>query len=255
MKLQLTLLILVSQAVSAFSQLRENTFIVTSEEPNRLVLAIGSAYPLRDALEYLNHEYGWRVSYEDPLYPNSELTDYAIPEWKKKHPGERGFYAPKHTEMRFRVTKPTGSKGERNRILTELLEQFNGSGREEKFKLIDASHERQVVVGTIHGQGALDLATIGPEPTARNGSIELSRLTKTCSQKMPLPMVGGTFSANMLASITVPPRKSLVSCRDAILALTEQEGDDIVYFMNEDVNGKAFVMNIVPNRIVIAQPT
>src|SRR5258708_40336521 len=128
MKLQLTLLILVSQAVSAFCQLRENTFTVTSEEPNRLVLAVGSAYSLRDALEYLNHEYGWRISYEDPLYPNSELMDYAIPEWKKKHPGERGFYAPKFTEMRFRITKPTGSKGERKRIVGQLLEQFNGSG-------------------------------------------------------------------------------------------------------------------------------
>ncbi len=251
MKLQLTLLIIVSQAVSAFSQLRENTFTITPEEPNSLVLTVGSAYPLRNALEYLNHEYGWRISYEDPLYPNSELTDYAIPEWKRKHPGGRGFYAPTFTEMRFRITKPTGSKGERKRIVAELLEQFNGSGREEKFTLIDASHDRQVVVGTSNGQGALDLATVGPELKPRNGSIELYSLTQKCSQKMPLPMVSGTVSGNTLQSITIPPRKSLIHCRDAILALTEQGGDDVVYFMNEDANGRTFVMNIVPNRIVI----
>jgi len=50
---------------------------------------------------------------------------------------------------------------------------------------------------------------------------------------MPLPMVIGTVPANMLESITVPPRKSLTTCRDAILALTEQGGDDVVYFMLE----------------------
>jgi len=254
MKLRLTLFILVSQAASAFCQLRQNTFTITPEEPNNLVLSVGSAYPLRDALEYLNHEYGWRISYEDPLYPNSELTDYAIPEWKRKHPGERGFYAPKFTEMRFRITKPAGRKGERNKIVGELVGQFNGTGREEKFKLIDASHDRQVVVGTINGQGALDLPTVGPELKPRNGSVELYSLTQKCSQKMPLPMVSGTVSGNMLESITLPPRKSLTKCRDAILGLTEQGGDDVVYFMNEDANGRTFVMNIVPNRIVIATP-
>src|SRR5260370_37285582 len=120
MKLQLTLLILVSQAVSAFCQLRQNTFTITPEGPNSLVLTVGSAYPLRDALEYLNHEYGWRISYEDTLYPNSELTDYAIPEWKRKHPGERGFYAHKYTAMRFHITKQTCSTVERKRHAEQL---------------------------------------------------------------------------------------------------------------------------------------
>jgi hypothetical protein len=254
MKPWLTLLFVLSQVVPAFRQIRKNTFQATPEGPTNLVLTVGSYYPLRDALDYLNHEYGWRISYEDPVYPDAELSDIAIPDWEKAHPGERGFYVPKFTEMQFRIAKPTGSQGEERKLLTGLVEQFNKSGRLVKFKVLDASSGRQVVVGTVNGTEALDHAVLRPETKSRNGSMELLSLTQKCSAQMPLPMVVGTVSANMLQHITVPPRKSNVSCRDALLALTAEGGADVVYQMLEDANGKTFVMNIVQNRIVIEPP-
>jgi hypothetical protein len=250
----LTLLFVLWQAAPAFNQLRKNTFAVTPDGPTNFVLTVGSYYPLRDVLNYLNHEYGWRISYEDPVYPEAELFDIAIPEWKKAHPGERGFYAPKFMEIQFRISKPAGSQGEREKIIGQLIEQFNRSDRDEKFALVDASPERQIVVGTMNGQGVLDQTTVGPEVNPRNGSLEISSLTQTCSQQMPLPMIIGTVSANLMGSITVPRRKALTSCRDAILALTDQGGDGLIYMLNEDPTGRTFVLNIVPNRIVIAKP-
>jgi hypothetical protein len=252
MRLRLTLIILLLQVMPACSQIQQNTFQVTPDGPNNLSLTVASYYPLRDALDYLDHEYGWRISYEDPVYPDGELTDIAIPEWKKKHPGERGFFVPKFTEMRFRISKPTGGRGEAKKVLTELIEEFNQSGRLEKFSVLDASDDRHVVVGTINGAGALDHAVLGPEPKPRNGSTELLQLTQRCGSQMPLPITVGTVSANMLQQITVPPRKTNEPCRDALLALTALGGFDIVYQMLEDVNNKTFVMNIVRNRIVTA---
>lgn len=250
----LILLFLLSQVVPSLSQLRNNTFHVTPDGPNILVFTVGSYYPLRDALSYLSHEYGWRISYEDPVYPDAELSDIAIADWKNKHPGERGFYVPKFTEIQFRIAKPVGSKGDEKKALTQLIEQFNQSGRLVKFKLLDASYGRQVVVGTAGGFGALDQAVLRPDPKGRNGSMEVVLLTQKCGAQMPLPMVVGTVSANMLEHITVPPRRSIVSCRDALLSLTAEGGANVVYQMLEDANGKTFVMNIVRNGFVIEPP-
>ncbi|WP_348269676.1 hypothetical protein P8936_15175 [Edaphobacter paludis] len=254
MKTNLTLLFLLSQICPLFGQIRKNTFHAIPEGPNNLLLSVGSYYPVRDALDYLNHEYGWRISYEDPVYPDAELSDIAIPNWKNTHPGERGFYVPKFTEMQFRILKPTGSQGEEKKILTGLVEQLNRSGRPVKFKVLDASGGRQVIVGTLDGVGALDHAVLRPEPKSRNGSEELHSLTQKCSTQMPSPMVVGTVSANMLEHITVPPRRSNVSCREALLALTAEEGTDVVYQMLEDANGKSLVVNIVLNRVATESP-
>jgi hypothetical protein len=142
MRLWLTLFVLLWQVAPTFAQIRKNTFDVTPDGQDGLILAVGSYLPLRDALDYLNREYGWRISYEDPVYPDSELSDIAVPEWKKNHPGARCCYFPKFSEMRFRISKPTGSKGEREKIVGELVEQFNMSGRIEKAKLIEATLEQ-----------------------------------------------------------------------------------------------------------------
>jgi len=256
MKMRWIFLILLMEAVPLFSQLRQNTLQASSEGAANLILSVGSYYPLRDAVDYLNREYGWRISYEDPRYPESETVDIAIPQWKKNHPGERGFYAPKWTDMRFRITKPLGRDGEQKKALTELIEQFNQLDRQDKFTILDASLKRNVVVGSVRGESVLEYASMGPETKQRSGSEELHMLIEQCGAQMPMPMhmVVGTVSVNMLGHITLPPRKAPVSCREALLALTAQGGADLVYQIMEDITGQVFVVNIVPNRIVIHPP-
>lgn len=250
------LLVLLMQAAPLLCQLRQSTLQVSSEGAANLILSVGSYYPMRNAVDYLNREYGWRISYEDPRYLESEVTDIAIPQWKKNHSGERGFYAPKWIEVRFRIAKPLGRDGEQKSVLAELVEQFNRLDRQDKFTILDASLKRNVVVGAVRGQSILEHASMGPEQKQRSGSEELHMLTDQCGAQMPMPMhmVVGTVSVNMLEHIILPPRKSPVSCREALLALTAQGGSDLVYQIMEDITGQMFVVNIVPNRIVIHPP-
>jgi hypothetical protein len=251
MKIVRILLVLLLQIAPAPCQLRQNTLQVSPEGEANLILSIGSYYPLKDAVDYLNGEYGWKISYEDPHYPESEIADIAIPQWKKSHPSERGFYVPKWTEMRFRITKPSRRDGEQKRVLTEVVEQFNRLDRQDKFTILDASLNRNVVIGAVRGESVLEHASIGPEKEQRSGSEELHMLTEHCGTQLPMHMIAGTVSFNMLGHIILPPRRTSVSCREAILALTAQGGADLVYQIMEDITGQMFVVNIVPNRIVI----
>jgi hypothetical protein len=251
MKRRWILLVLLLEAIPLLSQLRQNTFEASPGGATNLILSVGSYYPLKDAVDYVNREYGWRISYEDPRYPESEIVDIAIPQWKKDHPGERGFYVPKWTEVRFRITKPSGRDGEQKKVLTELVEQFNRLDRQDKFTILDGSLNRNVVIGAVRGESVLGHSSLGPERKQRSGSEELHILTEQCGAEMPMRLVVGTVSFNMLGHIVLPPRKSAISCREALLSLTAQGGADLVYQMREDITGQMFVVNIVPNRIAI----
>lgn len=112
MKIKLVPLVLLANAVFMHCQLREKTVHVTAEGTTGLIISVGGYTPLKDTIDYLNHEYGWRVSNEDPLYPDSQVEDIAVPSWRKSHLGERGFYVPKWTELKLRITKPAGRRGE-----------------------------------------------------------------------------------------------------------------------------------------------
>ena len=244
-------LVLLLQATSVFCQIRQSTFQVSSVDSTNLILSVGSYYPLKNVVNYLNREYGWRISYEDPFYPDNEVVDIAVPQWKKSHPGERGFYVPKWADVRFRITKPLGKEGEQKKVITELVEQFNRLDRPDKFTVVDASLNRNVVIGEISGESLLGRASLGPEKKLRSGSEELQTFTEQCSAQMQMRMVIGTVSVNLMEHITVPPRKSKISCRDALLSLTAQGGAELVYQLLEDINGPTYVVNIAPNRVII----
>lgn len=251
MKIKLVPLVLLANVVFMHCQLRQKTMHVTSEEATGLILSVGSYTPLKDAIDYLNHEYGWLVSYEDPLYLDSQVEDIAVPSWRKAHPGERGFYVPKWTELKLRITKPTGQAGEQAKVLHELVQQYNQLNREDKFSVRTFSKTRTAVVGNIRGAEVMGHATVLPQKLERNGSEEMRRLTEECGGQMRMRLVIGTVPINALAHVTIPPRKTAVPCSDAFEALTEETGDNLMYQVMDDITDEMFVVSIIPNRVVL----
>lgn len=243
--------VLFLQTLPALCQFRQTTMQVTQEGESTLVISIGSYFPIKEVINYLNRDYGWLISFEDPVYPESQLVDIAIPSWKNSHPGQRGFYAPRWTEAHLRIPKPSGRPGERGRILAELVEQYNRLDREDKFSVRNLSETRNTIIGSVHGAEVLAHAWVAPDGQQRNGSVEIQTLTEQCSISMPFRLVGGTVNPNALGHTTVPPRTNAISCRDALEALTERIGDNLVYSVLEDITGQRVVVNIIPNRVVI----
>lgn len=249
---RLVIVLLLLQTSMVFCQYRQSVLSITSEGTSTLVLDVGSYYPLKDTIDYLNHEYGWLISYEDPLYLESQLTDIAVPSWKKNHPGERGFYVPPWTEWRVRIARPSGRVGERSIILNDLVAQYNRLDREDKYFIVDVSNTRSTVVGQVRGMEVLASASIPTQPKERNGSEEMHLLTEQCSTRMPLQLTVGTVPLNGLAHTTIPARKTAVSCRSALETLVERCGDNLVYQVMEGITDQMFVVSIVPNRVVVS---
>ena len=227
---------------------------VSGDGPGRLILKIASYSPMRDAVLYLDQRYGWLISYEDPLYPDSEVEDIAIPQWKKAHPGERGFYSPVYTQARFEITKPSGRPDDQQTVLVELTTEFNKLNRPDKFVLFNAAQNRSVVVGTVGDVSILEQATARANEKSRTGTDEFVSLIQACSSHTQIPLTIGTASANTFAHVTVPPRKTKLSCRAAFVALSALCGSDVMYILSEDLNQKALVVNIISNHIVSPPP-
>lgn len=244
-------IVLLAHGVLLHAQLKQRLMHVTPDGTAGAVLTVGGYVPLKDTIDYLNHEYGWRVSYEDSLYSSSQVEDIAVVSWRKTHPGERGFYVPKWAELKFRLSTPSGQKGEQAKILSELIQQYNQLQREDKFSLHVVSENRAIVVGNSKGVEVMGHARVLPRKQERNGSEEMRLLAEECGGQMQMRLVVGTVPFNSLAHITVPVRKTSVSCRDAFEALTERIGGNFVYQVMEDVTDEMFVVSIIPNQVVV----
>lgn len=251
MKHRIMSLFLFLQTLPTLCQVRPASLQAAPDGQDALVLTVRSNYPIRDSVRYLNENYGWLISYEDPIYPDVEVEDISIPQWKKAHPGERGFLTPIFSQVRFRITKPSGSKGEQEKILGELVDQFNRLGRQDTFIVIPKPQNRGVVVGSVNGREALQAAVVGPETRIRTEAEELRLLLEGCSARTQIPLVAGTIIANR--NLTLPPRKAVVPCRDALLAVAIQGGANLVYQILEDVNNKTYVVNIGPSKVIVQQ--
>src|SRR5690242_11730044 len=64
-----------------------------------VTLVSKDARPLWAALFAIGGKYGWAIDYEDPVYSGGEIRDAAIPEWRLKHPHERGLLIPAGTQL------------------------------------------------------------------------------------------------------------------------------------------------------------
>jgi hypothetical protein len=251
MKIKWALIFFLANVVFMHGQLRQKTMHVTADGTTSLILSVGGYTPLKDTIDYLNHQYGWRVSYEDPLYPDSQVEDIAVPSWRKNHYGERGFYVPKWTELKLRILRPIGQRGAQAEVLRELVQQYNQLQREDKFSVHIVSEARSAVVGNIRGVEVMGHARVLPQKLDRNGSEEMQLLTEECGGQMQMRIVVGTVPMNALAHVTIPARKTAVSCRDAFEALTEKTGDNFVYQVMEDITDGMFVVSIIPNHVII----
>jgi hypothetical protein len=251
MKIKWVPVVFLANVVLMHGQLRQKTMHVTAEGTTGLIVSVGSYTPLKDTIDYLNLEYGWRVSYEDPLYLDYQVEDIAVPSWRKNHPGERGFYVAKWTELRLRISKPAGQKAGQAKVLRELIQQYNLLQREDKFSVHIVSETRAVVVGNIRGVEVMGNARVLPQKLHRNGSEEMHLLTEECGGQMQMRLVVGTVPINASAHVTVPTRKTVVSCRDAFEAFTELTGDNLVYQVMEDITDGMYVLSITPSHVII----
>ncbi len=87
MRIRLVTLFLLAHVVDMHCQMRQKSMHVTSEGRTGLIISVESYTPLKDAIDYLNHEYGWLVSYEDPFYLDSSGRRHCCAQLAKSSSG------------------------------------------------------------------------------------------------------------------------------------------------------------------------
>ena len=247
MKDLLRLLIISAVSLQIPAQLRPSKLSVNPEGTDKLSISVASYYPLKDVIDYLDYQFGWNISYEDPLYLESQLTDIAAPSWKKAHPGERGYYVPPWTAMLLQIDKPTHHAGEQQKILNGLVSQYNQLDRSDKFEVQAYSDTHLTVIGSMKSVQVWSMAKLSPQKRPLSGSEYLEAIAGECGGQTPMRLVIGTVPMNALAHLQIPAQAKPVFCRDAIANLTERVASDAVYQIMHDVGDQMFVISIYPN--------
>jgi hypothetical protein len=235
-------------ALPASGQYRPKSIKISPEGDSSISISIGSYYPLKDTLDWLNREYGWFISYEDPIYSENEVVDISILSWRKSHPGERGFYVPRWSEVQFRIQKPSGKSDDEKIVLNQLVDQYNRINRPERFAVLQNGKGRRTVVGSVSDIRAIPDGTVPANLKSLSGTEELQRILTICSLQSPMKLEVGTIPLNAVSHATIPPTKSPQTCRNAIQRVVELADRSLVYQIMEDIADRQLILSIFPNK-------
>lgn len=144
--------------------------------------------PLDDILATLEHQHGWHINYEDPLYGKSDIVDQTAPSWLELHPNGRRAYGVAGGAFHVKIPIDGYFPDDPMQILPPLIEAYNRSGNPGRFQLRVVSQNSFDVIPTASGDGPqtplLDTVMnfdatddVGAYPTLRKFCEELSRKT------------------------------------------------------------------------------
>ncbi len=212
-----------------------------------VVLTVYDYSPLREALEWVRAKYGWPVNYEDPIYREQDLLDVAAKEWRRDHPGERGYYVPRPTSFTVRFPEPGKGRQDEAKTLLSLVEQYNSSQTVVRAVLVQESGKRYTVFAedAYRGAGgaAGSLIHITDVPGA-GPTTESAKILQACSQQSPMPFVFGTLNPNLLTQ-AVQPRHERETCRHTLERLVDGVGPTAIYELRADPTDREMVLNIM----------
>ena len=236
-----SLLLLSSTILTA--QTRTCTFAREKIE-GQIVLTARGCDPMETIVEQVRSQYHWLVSYEQPIFAPEHLVDVAVPEWRRAHPGEVGYLAPREQTLAVRFAVPAAGTVDEDRTLTAIVDQANAAHTFVHYGLVHGAGDRFTVFaedaysGTNGVAGATITVSDAPSPES-----ELARVLAACSQASPMPFIAGTMDPN--AHVPVVLKHTPETCRNAIERVTEGYGPGLIYELREDTSSKQIVVNIV----------
>ncbi len=215
---------------------------------SEVVLSAQGSYPMREIVEQVRTEYGWLVSYEDPIFSEAKLIDVADPGWRHEHPHEPGVLVPRTQALSVRFNAPrTGTTNEKN-TLEWIVAQANAEQTTMHYGIVQGTGDRYTIYAEDGYQGTSGVAganiLISDTPGVGPAS-EASKVLEACSQQSPIPFEVGTVNPNALGHISVPLKHEPETCRHGIERLVNAMGQPAVYEIREDTGNRIMVVNII----------
>ena len=212
----------------------------------QVVLTAQGCDPMETIVEQVRSQYHWLVSYEQPIFAPEHLVDLAVPEWRRAHPGEVGYLAPREQTLAVRFAVPAAGAVDEERTLTAIVEQANAAHTFVHYGLVHGAGDRFTVFAEDAYSGTNGVAgatiTVSDAPAPPFGG-ELTKVLAACSQASPMPFIAGTMDPN--AHVPALPKHTPETCRNALERVTEAYGPGMIYELREDTSSKQIVVNIV----------
>lgn len=118
---------------------------------NSITVDASEPRPLKQAVEAIAEENGWRVDYEDPIYaPGTETVDANDPSWVSSHPGALRVKIPNGHRLHSEFSMSAVGKGDLDQkfILQSLVDAHRNSGNPGEFTVLSEADGGFVISGT-----------------------------------------------------------------------------------------------------------
>ncbi len=211
-----------------------------------IVLTAQGGDPMLSIVEQVRGEYGWLISYEQPIFNPANMIDVAIPEWRRKHPGEVGVLVPRVQTLSVRFPPPALGTRDEEKTLELLVEQANAAHTFVHYGLVHGVDNRYSIYGEDAYRGTNGVAGVAIKirDTPTTGQdYELTRVLEACSAQSPIPFVWATVEQNSMKSLSkhVPE-----TCRNGLQRLVQAKSSTAIYQIMEDTLNKVMVVNVLP---------
>lgn len=245
---------LLSRAFPGIAQSSLPPAVVSHVGTDTVVSAHGPR-PLYFAVSEVSEQFGWIVDYEDPIYSTKESRDAAVPEWRRKHPGEKGLLVPSGTDFVANLGQIPDPPIRPTALLEHLVSLYNQSPNPGHFVLIRTAERRTVVSGSSRmsdnpAKALLDY-TIQPDSQKQLVSEALKKLTDQCGAAAGVPIELATVPSNALSQSSLEGFKGALSCRDQLGRIMNAMPYALSYSLLYDIGSESYYLNIVPARQIV----
>ena len=221
--------------------------ISTSRVGIATLITARSSRPLLQISTILEQRFGVIVNYADPSFDSStDVIDATAPEWRAKHPNERGLLVPKIQVLSSSIPDSANTLVDALKILeisTDALNQQNGT----------YTFNVRVNGGTLTlvGQSRLQRASVFDgvimgTPMAMTGDQELKRIIGACAKASNTEIVLGQAPLNLLSQVQVQKQSSSISCLEELQFLFAKISAKVSVVLTFDPNSQSYVMSILP---------
>lgn len=123
-----------------------------SRSGNLVLIHANGPRPMRDVVQALSRTHGWAIDYEDPVFQAGlDTRDATAPEWREKHPKERGLIGVRGGELLVsydETLNPSGDPESPLSILKTFAEIYAHTDLPEGFRIEAEDSSHAAVVGT-----------------------------------------------------------------------------------------------------------
>jgi hypothetical protein len=203
---------------------------------------------MAEVIKIFQDRYGWIVTYEDPLFGDSDVVD--VTEQVRNpaaEPSGHRVLAPKGGPLVVSFTKPAGDStvAQIEELLTGLTAEYNARGYPGKFRVIQSAGLFHVVPQS----SILDAPISLPPQEGRNVVGALMIILAALRRATGQEIVFGSVPHNLLMQTQMEEGMAFATGRDALARTLRATGKDVSWRLLYSRDLEQYALNIrVVNR-------